>query len=296
MNIGSTFYDIAPENPTTSQLSNWLNGDPTIRFKALLTWIINKHHFPANDIHQFGEGSGFVFRFATNYVLKLTPPNWKEEFLRETAALNILANEDLPVAVPKLLAEGEVNGWGYMITNRLEGENLLGRWHRLSSDDRNRITRQSAEFACALQKIDVPEHKALTLDWEDFLRKQRKNCYAIREAQGLKSSLLHSMESYLDSIDYLTKDTRLRLTHADLHAGNFLCRHTEEGWQLCGIIDFGDALYSPDKLFEVNTALLFSGITNASTNALFLRAYGIDIPKNKQVLQDHLMAFEYSTS
>ncbi len=65
-------------------------------------------------------------------VVKLGPPCWPGEMAREVAALRFVAGR-LPVATPTLVANGTLDGWDYLVQQKLPGSNLWQLWPQLDS-------------------------------------------------------------------------------------------------------------------------------------------------------------------
>ncbi|ABV38982.1 aminoglycoside phosphotransferase [Shewanella sediminis HAW-EB3] len=284
-------YDEACDICDHWQLNDW---------QPLLDIIIDRHNITVSQVSQNFEGTNPVFELTLNseqseeqaYIVKVLAPNWHSQFQSEYHSLKLLNGQDLGIAVPKLLYSGEVDNWYYLIIEKLEGVMLSSVMATLALENKLEIAHALGQFSARLHRLDVAGIPEIKLDWPEFVRLQRKHCYAKRKKQQVPTALLERLTSYLEQhisrLDTFLKSEEMHLIHTDLHPGNLLVAARGGHYRLVGIFDFGDALVCPDPLFEfASPALLFAqgepGIFNA-----FLDGYGYREERNNG-LQQHMM-------
>jgi hygromycin-B 7''-O-kinase len=72
------------------------------------------------SLSQFGNSTNLVIDLDDRLILKLFPPIYRTQFISERNALRYLAGK-MDVPIPSIEAEGERNGWGWLIITRLDG-------------------------------------------------------------------------------------------------------------------------------------------------------------------------------
>jgi hygromycin-B 7''-O-kinase len=218
---------------------------PLETWAPVLDLIAQEHHLHSSWTRA-RLGRNVVF-LNGEVVLKLSPPGWKEDIARETAALKHVAGK-LPVETPVLIATGEFEQWGYQIQQRLPGQNLHELWQGLPAPQRQRLAAQHAEILTALQQIDLTpvEETALRFDWQALLAEQRQVCQQEMAAAGIRAELVSQVNDYLEgAAALLVTSSRPVLLHGDLDHVNLLVQGGDAGWRITSLIDWGDAKMGP---------------------------------------------------
>src|SRR5260221_12940791 len=83
--------------------------------------IATRHGLAASELSRFDKGTHFVWATRRN-VINLFVPLWAEDASLETTLLEMVAGTVLPV--PRLEAQGEINGWPYVVMSRVHGEHI----------------------------------------------------------------------------------------------------------------------------------------------------------------------------
>lgn len=281
-----------PTNPSYELACELVDSEDVNLWRDIIARIATKHGIKINSLTKINGWANGLFIVNNEVVIKIVPPNWIGQGKRELAALELIVGHPLPVATPQLLANGSLDGWLYVIINKLEGTNLNEIWKDLDEDNQCSIIKQVVEFANALHKINishVDKNSELYHDWPVFLQNQAANCYEKHKSKNIPKHLLDTMGSFLANHDHQSKFEHYQLMHTDLHPGNLMAIKQNDTWQLSAVIDFGDALIGPDKYFEYATSSLLMGLGNKNINQTLLQAYGFDIA-DTQAFQHHLTA------
>ncbi|WP_394227978.1 phosphotransferase [Pseudoalteromonas spongiae] len=238
-----------------------------------------------------GENPTFLLHSASNqaFYIKFIAPNWLFQYHHEKEALTLCDAATLPIATPKLIAHGELNNWGYLITKGLEGQLLSDIYNELTDDEKQSIAAQLGRFCLQMHSIPMQKTSVLYKDWQEFIDEQYHNSYARRKRQGLRADFLADFIPYIAHTPYTAPDTiNLYLVHSDLHPGNLLVKRSDDGISLCGVIDFGDALVCNEPLFEVTTVGLLVAKGNTKVFQQFLESYLYQVD-DKRTLLNSLM-------
>lgn len=234
-----------------------------------------------------GENPTFILESAgkKTFYIKFIAPNWLFQYHHEKEALILCENATLPIATPKLIAHGEINNWGYIVTKGLEGQLLSDVYDELTLEEQRSIAAQLGRFCLQMHSIPMEKSSVLYKNWQQFIEAQYHNSYARRKRQGLRADFLADFIPYISHTPYKAPETtNLYLVHSDLHPGNLLVKRTDEGIFLSGVIDFGDALICNEPLFELTTVGLLVAKGNLEIFHQFLESYLYQIDDKRAFL------------
>ena len=209
---------------------------------------ITRRHFQQTLVWQRAELGRNVVFVGEEIVIKLSPPAWVDQLERETHALAWVAGR-LPVQTPQLLHGGSIDRWGYLIQRRLPGRNLHELWKNLDAEQREPLARRHGEILAALHGLEQPGPSAqagLAFDWNAMLAEQRLACAEEMLKAGVRPSLAAQVDFYLDGAEVDWQDqSGYVVLHGDLTHLNFLVEPAPSGWQITGLMDWGDARLGP---------------------------------------------------
>ncbi len=292
---------ILPKNPDFNRACELIDSDDQTIWQPVVSYICQQHDIEETPFRCINGWANGIFMLENQLLIKIVPPNWIAQANSEIEALTLLTDYNLPVAIPRIKATGDINGWRYIVMDKLPGTNLHDIWPELAVENKIQIAKQVAQFARQLNQYPLSSRQlttansALKLDWPNFLLKQRENVYESRKKQGLSAALLADLLPFIDSCEYQAKSDLFNqgkpcLIHCDLHPGNLLAEKIGDSWQLSGVIDFGDAVIGTDPYFELTSPLLFLGQANKSINQAFLDSYGLTMTVDeRQAFQQHLL-------
>jgi hygromycin-B 7''-O-kinase len=229
--------------------------------------------FPDASLADLG-GGNLVVAVGGDHVLKLGPIAFERELRGEQSALPIVANR-LPVATPIVLASGEIPGWLYVLTTRIPGNIAKTCWADVPLEAKESISFGIGRGLAALHALPVPKTGPLAIDWNAWLERETRECPARQARWGVP---LHLVEQMPDCIERAELGrSPVVLCHGDVHDENvMLVNHERDGWQLSGIIDFGDSL-SGDAVFDLVTPALLVARGERVLFRALLRGYGVEL-------------------
>ncbi len=188
-----------------------------------------------------GGGSVLVALLGSDRVLKLYPPFLRDHFAFERALLPLLAGR-LAVPTPALLAEGEHQGWPYLLMGQLAGTPMTAAWPALDDDQKCALLRSIGALATQVHALPVPAHlRPLAPAWADFIGRQRLGCAARQQRTGLPAHLLAQLQDFIAGpLPGAPGGPAVVLT-GEYTPMNLLV----DGARLAGMYDFGDGLLGP---------------------------------------------------
>jgi hygromycin-B 7''-O-kinase len=213
---------------------------PLAFWQDTLQSIVAAHNLPDDEWSRASLGRNVVF-ISPTAVIKLGPPFWLGEMAREVAALNFVAGR-LPVDIPAFIATGTVDGWDYLVQQRLPGTNLHSLWQQLDATAKAKLARQHGALMAVLHSLPldvVPD--VLHFDWAEMLGGQRDCCASDMAAAGVDGVLVAQIGDYLDATPWHIEQGKEVLLHGDLSHLNFLVAEVDGAWEITGLLDWGDA-------------------------------------------------------
>ena len=235
-------------------------------------------------------GSHVNFRLGAERYIKLFSPLWRDDFVAEQLVLSRLRGQ-LDWPVPQLLAEGEVEGWPYIVTTAVGGQPLCQVWGALGAKDRERVAVGCGQFMAALHAVQTDGLQAIATDWPAFIAAQRQDCVQHLAQSNLSQGWASAALAFLDNLPPLFEPGFSPvLLSADVTDEHLLVSQRGGRWELTGTIDFGDAMLG-HRLYEF--AAPGCCITRGSPRLqrAMLRAYGYAERELDGRLARQLMAY-----
>jgi hygromycin-B 7''-O-kinase len=132
--------------------------------------------------------------------------------------------------------------------------------------------------------------EALRADWAGFLQSQKENFLSQQQAAGTPSYWLAESVAFLRDLPPLIEPGfQPVLLHADLNPEHIFCERGPGGWQITGVIDFGDAMLG-HPFYEFVAPGFMLGFSVQLRRAMLL-AYGIQPDELICELSRRLMAY-----
>lgn len=255
--------------------------DPDRRV-AIAEVLATRHDFALRDLRAFPGGSLLVLDTGAGRVIKLYSPLEPEDHETEVAALRAVEGL-LPVETPRILAAGDIDGWPYAVMTRLPGQPANGRWvegrpeddpwRRIPRADQLRIAEEVGRAVAALHRVPTGTLPgAMRPDWEAFIAGQRETCVERMKRGGLGEPWLDQIPSFLDSVD-LRPPIEGVLLHTEIMRDHMLVEQRDDGWRLCGLLDFEPAMVGAPG-YEFASAAMFLTGGDLDAFGAFLRGYG----------------------
>jgi len=215
-----------------SESSNW---------RSIVSDIAQSHGIRDTDeLVPFATGTNLVVDLGI--VLKLFPPLHRSQFISERATLRLLDGA-LSVPTPQIVAEGERDGWSYLIMTRLRG--ILGSeaWPILPEAEKERVLAYIGRAIAEVQAVPPGELTEFEPAWPDFIAKQIAGCVARHRRLGLAPNLLSDLDELLsDAASIVPLDAPPVILTGEWIPENFLLAEDEGRWRLAAVIDFGDVM------------------------------------------------------
>ncbi|NKB65625.1 MAG: phosphotransferase [Candidatus Latescibacteria bacterium] len=230
-----------------------------------------------------------TFALDPSYVVKLRPPRDETCVEREEIALRLVA--EWALATPEVVGSGDLYGWRYLVTTRLDGNELAawrdpGLWGSLTYRERAVLCGQIGEAAAGLHAHAVDRSRAGFGNRRD--QWEAPITASIERQRGfLDPKLIDDMERFLQTVP--APDERDVLLHGDLRPGNMMVHRAGSGWHLHGLFDFEDSLAGPGEWDFIAVARHCSQ-GNGRLFREFLTGYGGFGPGDYEALRARLLA------
>jgi len=203
--------------------------------------IAHSHGLKTAAPHVFATGTNLVTGLGDDLILKIFPPILRQQFVSERASLKQLQGR-LSIPIPKILCEGERDGWPYLVITRLHGTVGSEIWPALPEDQKERVLGQIGATIAEVQRAPLGELANIEPGWPRFISKQIEGCRIRHTRLGLPPK-------FLDGFDDLLRDARalIPLDQPVILVGeyipeNFLLSRGGNGWHVVGLFDFGDVM------------------------------------------------------
>jgi len=239
-------------------------------------------------IGRFPEGSLPVYAVGDSLVLKIYPPFDLTERDSESAVLRALEKR-LPIPTPVVHAVGELDGWGYVLIDRLRGESLAHAWPRIAADERMRLASSLGEALAVLHSVNGPDLETVRIDWPLFIAEQSRTAVERQRQRGLDEHWLTQIPAFLDATP-LEDSGSVSLLHTEVMREHLLVEHGPAGWSLSGIFDFEPAVVGAPE-YEFASVGLFFSCGDARLLRGVLLAYGYRETKLNRELERRLLAY-----
>ncbi|MFC1717799.1 aminoglycoside phosphotransferase family protein [Candidatus Poribacteria bacterium] len=275
------------------------NEDNYVTFyRDVNTWlpamraICRRHGLNETQLEFAPPGTHVVFRVKPELYIKLYFPPWRQDHVTERPVLHKLSQQPcLPIPVPRIVFEGEIEGWPYIIVAAVEGRPLNQVWHTMSMSDKQRITAQCGELMSALHLTQTEELEEIAVDWPTFVHDQIKKSIDQVIQANLGDEWSRAVVEFLEDLPPLFEpDFQPVLLNADVTDEHILVSRRKGGWEMTGLIDFGDSMLGhPHYEFAAPGCCITRNSPDLQKTMLL--AYGYSADQLDTVLSEKLMAY-----
>jgi len=232
---------------------------------------INRALGLSDPVSRFAGGSLPVYSVGENLVLKVYPPIYFDERDREAAVLGVL-HDRLPIPTAAVVGKGDLEGWGYLLMDRLRGTHLTEAWPELGAEDRTRLATELGRVLRVLHAIRDPALGIVRVDWAAFLERQRESCAERQRSRGLDEHWVGQIAGFL-SANPLDAAPAECLLHTEVMREHLLVERGADCWQYTGLFDFEPAMIGAPE-YEFASVGLFFSCADPRLFRCVLRAYG----------------------
>ena len=204
---------------------------------------IARSHGLCDTVSQvFATGTNLVIALDERLILKIFPPMLRAQFASERGTLAQLRGK-LSVPIPETVAEGERDGWPYLVITRLAGTLGSEAWPALPEDQKERLLAQIGETIAEVQRVPPGALLEIEPRWDAFVRQQAAACRARHARLGLAQKFLDGLDDLLrDAAGLIPVDAAPVILTGEYIPENFLLANDDGEWRLAGLIDFGDVM------------------------------------------------------
>ena len=252
--------------------------------------ICERHGLDKLQLELAPPGTHVVFRAGPKLYIKLFAPLWPGDFATERLVLGALSRQtDVPI--PSLEAEGEIEGWPYIVVTAVEGIPLREVWPSIGASDRAQIAAQCGGLLRLLHEASTKGLEEIAVDWPSFVQTQILECRDQIAGSGLDKHWSDAVAEFTSTLPPLYEPGfRPVLLSADVTDEHILVGERGGRWKLTGFVDFGDAMLGhPWYDFAAPGALITRSSPSLQRAMLF--AYGYSPNQLNATLADQLMAY-----
>ena len=251
--------------------------------------ICARHNLDEDSLSFAPPGSNVVYWAENNKVIKLFAPFWQADAAREAGFLKIITG--VSFNTPQGSDSSEIEGWPYLLLNRVPGTPLDELWDTLTNADRESIAASLGRCLAELHALKPTFLEPARPAWEQFRQSQLANSPARQAQLGASASWVKEIEHFIANLpEEITHDPALAVVNGDLNPEHLFCEPTAQGWQVTGMIDFGDARMAHPFYDFVRPGMFFQSLPNLRKT--MLRAYGFSESAFTPALTRELFAYD----
>ena len=214
----------------------------TSRWLPVARDIARSHRLSDAVSQVFSTGTNLVVALDGGLILKIFPPMLRAQFVSERASLAQLRGR-ISVPIPEIVAEGERDGWPYLVMTRLDGVLGSDAWPVMPEDEKERVLRQIGAVIAEVQRVPPGPLLDIEPGWDAFLRGQIAGCRARHTRLGLAPKFLDGLDDLLrDAVALIPGDTPPVILIGEYIPENFLLASDDGAWRVAGLFDFGDVM------------------------------------------------------
>ncbi len=254
--------------------------------------ICERHGLDVTQLEFAPPGTHVVFRVKPDLYIKLFAPPWREDFATERLALHKLSERtDLPIPIPILVAQGEIENWPYIIITAVEGVPLCEVWESMNMLDREHIVSRCGEFMASVHLTDTAGLEEIAIDWPEFVENQIQSCIGNLRQTDIGKQWIDSVIGFMENLPPLFEpDFQPVLLNSDVTDEHVLVSKRGDRWEVTGFIDFGDAMLGhPYYEFAAPVCSITRG--SKELRRAMLLAYGFSDDQLNETLSRQLMAY-----
>ena len=265
-------------------------------YRDVSTWlpamraICQRHGLGEAQLEFAPPGTHVVFKVEPELYIKLFAPPWREDFIPERLVLHKLS-EQSRLPVPRVVAEGKIEDWPYIIVTAVKGIPLYQVWRTISTSDEQRIAAQCGELMSILHSTQTEGLEAIAIDWSAFVDDRIKERFNQLGQADLGNEWTRSVMEFLENLPPLFEPGfHPVLLNADITVEHVLVSRCKCGWEITGLVDFGDSMLGHPYYDFAAPGCCITRSSPDLQRAMLL-AYGYSTDELDKVLSERLMAY-----
>lgn len=235
--------------------------------------ICERHGLPAAEFHHSAVGSHVIHLCPGKVAIKLYAPVFPEDFGTERLVLP-LADKHIDLDTPRILGEGEIEGWPYYILSWVGGIPLEDIWPELSRSEKNSISAEIGELIAAWHEMPQDGLAPLKINWDGFVQDQIDDFVVTGQDKGAPDEWLAVLQMYIRDRAPLLAENRAVLLNADFTGEHLVVAERNGALHLTGLLDFADAMIGAPTYDFVAPGIDVMAGDGESQRAL-LKGYGL---------------------
>ena len=225
--------------------------------------LCQRHGLEPQGLQRMGLRTHVAFRSGDS-IIKLFASPWADDYISESACLKHITG--LPV--PELVAEGDLEGWPYIVMGAVPGTPAVEIWEELALEDKRGIVEELGRIMASLHAL--PPLPGLGGDWNVFLQERLQNAEKHHDAPPPWRAWSNQR------LDNFAPTPRADvLLSADITEDHLLLSEENGRWRISGFIDFGDARMG-HPYYEFVAPLAFYTVGEPELSRLLVESYGLD--------------------
>lgn len=183
-------------------------------------------------------GSHIVYRVG-NCWIKLMAPLFAKDMAFEISGLKVVEGQ-LSVPAPKILAEGVLEEWHYVIIRHIEGKPIRDTWKSYSTEGKVKLAGQMAQIVKEISRCSADRIIQERFRWNEFIADQYTNFDVQQRKKSLPDGWLEKLGPFMRSFDLSEFQVANPVfLHADLTFDHFLVA-ADGTPEVTGVIDMAD--------------------------------------------------------
>lgn len=256
--------------------------------RAAVAALAREQGWSSDEPEPFEEGSLPVFGVGRDLAVKLFPRYDAVGHRVERAALLALDGR-LPIATPRLVEEGERDGWTWMAMRRIAGWPLSQVWDSIPRDEQLDLGARLGETLAVLHALPTQDVEVLRPSWPAFVAHQREHVEADQRRLGLEDPWAATLAPFVDSTG-LRLDAAPTFLHTEVMADHVLAAQVGARWRLTGLVDFEPAMIGAAE-YEFASVGLFVTQGDGPLLGRILDGYGLPAGERTPELQRRYLAY-----
>lgn len=255
-------------------------------FEDATRMILAKNGITVDTIVAPTTGSCPVTIANDRIVTKFFAPIYFEETAKERDALLTLSR--LPGCAPRLIDDGELDGWGYVVMEKLRGKSLAEWWPELTEQERSESSREIGYRLRALHELTQSRSSSDRRTWDMFLSKQANGAAERQRRLGLREKLTDQIEPFLSSVALPVPES-LSLLHTEVMREHLFFDRNGDHLAFAGFIDFEPSMVGAPE-YEFASFGLFVSSGSRTVFRSVCEGYGVLEPADES-FQRRIMAY-----